>query len=143
MPYRFMEDIATADIAFSAWSKSLEGAFQEAAAAVLNVMVEEPESVRKKVRRTIRLENTELDLLLFDLLQELIYYKDAEELFLHISEIHIEKTETGHRLEAEAEGEPLDPAIHRLQVDVKAVTLHQFRLEKTGDGWNTQVILDI
>jgi SHS2 domain-containing protein len=143
MPYRYLEDIATADIAFSAWSESLEGTFQAAAEATLNVMVEDPERVRKKDSRPIRLENTQLDLLLFDLLQELIYYKDSEELLLHIAEIHIEETESGYRLEAEGAGELLDPESHRLQVDVKAVTLHRFRLEKTDAGWNAQVILDI
>ncbi|RJQ51815.1 MAG: archease [Desulfobacteraceae bacterium] len=143
MPYRYLEDIATADIAFSAWSESLEGTFQAAAAATLNVMVEDPDRVRREVTRPIRLENTQLDLMLFDLLQEIIYYKDSEELLLHISDIYIEETEDGYRLEAMGAGETLDPEIHRLQVDVKAVTLHRFRLEKTDGGWNVQVILDI
>ena len=46
-------------------------------------------------------------------------------------------------MEASAQGEKLDPSRHRLRVDVKAVTLHQFRLEKTDRGWETQVILNI
>ncbi|MCZ6878907.1 MAG: archease, partial [Acidobacteria bacterium] len=29
------------------------------------------------------------------------------------------------------------------RVDVKAVTLHQFCLEKTDQGWMTRIILDI
>ncbi|MFL9455430.1 archease [Tolypothrix bouteillei VB521301_2] len=28
-------------------------------------------------------------------------------------------------------------------MDVKAVTLHRFQLEKTNDGWTAMVILDI
>lgn len=39
--------------------------------------------------------------------------------------------------------EKLDPGRHHPRVDVKAVTLHRFRLEKTDYGWETQVILDI
>lgn len=38
---------------------------------------------------------------------------------------------------------PLDPDRHQQRVDVKAVTLHQFHLEKTNGGWIAQVILDI
>jgi SHS2 domain-containing protein len=46
-------------------------------------------------------------------------------------------------LQATAWGERLDPERHHPRVDVKAVTLHQFRLEKTGQGWEAFVILDI
>ena len=40
-------------------------------------------------------------------------------------------------------GEPIDPQRHRLRVDVKAVTLHRFSIEKTAQGWEATVILDI
>jgi SHS2 domain-containing protein len=40
-------------------------------------------------------------------------------------------------------GEELDMNRHDLVVDVKAVTLHQFRVEKTDRGWEAFVILDI
>jgi SHS2 domain-containing protein len=46
-------------------------------------------------------------------------------------------------LEAIARGEKLDPERHHPRVDVKAVTLHHFRLEKTERGWKAWVILDI
>jgi SHS2 domain-containing protein len=46
-------------------------------------------------------------------------------------------------LEAEARGEPLDPARHRLLADVKAVTLHRLRVERTVRGWEASVVLDI
>lgn len=45
--------------------------------------------------------------------------------------------------EAEAAGKPLDPKHHEPVVDVKAVTLHGFRLEPTDAGWRAPVILDI
>ena len=40
-------------------------------------------------------------------------------------------------------GEPIDPVRQRLRVDVKAVTLHRFKLEKNAGGWDAFVILDI
>jgi SHS2 domain-containing protein len=143
MPYEFLEDIAIADIAFVAWGKNLEQTFMAAADATMNVMVEELDSIRPIVRRELRLENSALDMLLFDFLQELIYYKDSEELLLRVYQLRLQSEEGDHILEASAQGEKLDPSRHRLRVDVKAVTLHQFRLEKTDRGWETQVILDI
>ena len=82
-------------------------------------------------------------MLLFDLLQELIYYKDAEQLLLRVKEIGITERDGTYLLRAPRRGEKLDPERHEQRVDVKAVTLHRFRLQKTGDGWNALVILDI
>lgn len=73
MPYQFLEDIAIADIAFSAWGKDLEETFIAAADATMNVMVEDLDSIQPLEKREFRLQNEALDMLLFDLLQELIY----------------------------------------------------------------------
>jgi SHS2 domain-containing protein len=48
-----------------------------------------------------------------------------------------------YHLSAVTQGEVLDRDQHQERVDVKAVTLHRFQLEKTDDGWIAMVILDI
>jgi SHS2 domain-containing protein len=143
MPYEFLEDVATADIAFSAWGKTLEETFRSAADATMNVMVEELGAILPKEKRELRLENDQLDMLLFDLLQELIYYKDSEKLMLRTPQIRIQEKSKPYTLEATALGEKLDPDRHHPRVDVKAVTLHRFRLDQTDRGWDVFVILDI
>jgi SHS2 domain-containing protein len=143
MPYEFLEDFATADIAFRAWGKDLEETFISAADATMNVMVEELNAIEPRERRELRLENDELDLLLFNLLQELIYYKDAEKLMLRLNQARIQADTKPYVLGAIARGEVLDPERHHPRVDVKAVTLHHFRLQKTEGGWEALVILDI
>jgi SHS2 domain-containing protein len=143
MPFNFLEEVATADIAFEAWGEDLEETFISAADATMNVMVEELNSIQPRERREIRLENDEMDLLLFDLLQELIYYKDSEKLMLRVHRARVEGNAKPYVLKAVALGEKLDPERHHPRVDVKAVTLHHFRLEKTGRGWKALVILDI
>jgi len=143
MPYEFLEDEAIADIAFRAWGGSLEETFVSAADATMNVMVEDLDSIRPSEERAFKLENDALDLLLFDLLQELIYYKDSEQLLLRTPEVEIKTQGDRYILKATARGERLDPARHQTRVDVKAVTLHRFRLEKTERGWEAYVILDV
>lgn len=143
MPYRYLEEIAIADIAFEAWGGTLEETFMAAADATMNVMVEELDSLRPLARRELKLENDALDMLLFNFLQELIYYKDAEKLLLRVSRIEIKGEDQRHVLQGIAVGEELDPSRHNLRVDVKAVTLHRFSLEKTERGWQASVILDI
>ncbi len=143
MPYEFLEDIATADIAFRAWGKNLEELFQAAGDATINVMIDNLEAIEPKEQRTFRLENDQLDMLLFNFLQELIYYKDREQLLLRSQQIQVEKKNVNHQLTAITQGEKLDSKSHQQRVDVKAVTLHRFQLEKTDQGWTAMVILDI
>jgi len=94
-------------------------------------------------RRKLQLQNEAFDMLLFDLLQELIYYKDTKKLMFRIHQIQIKKEGGQHVLKAIALGEKLDPKRHATRADVKAVTLHSFQLVETDQGWETQIILDI
>lgn len=143
MPYQYLEDTATADIAFEAWGTRLEETFISAAEATMNVMIEELEMIRQVESLEIVVEHEELDLLLFNLLQEIIFYKDARQLLLRLAEVTIVGTGGTHHLRAVARGEKLDPDRHAQRVDVKAVTLHDFRLEQVNRGWRAHVILDI
>lgn len=143
MPYRYLPDIAIADVAFEAWADTLEGLFLAAADATMNVMVGDLATIADRETRWLQAEETEVDMLLFQLLQELIFFKDAERLLLRIKDIEIRQLEGRYTLKAEARGEELDPVRHDLVVDVKAVTLHRFCVEQAARGWEATVILDI
>jgi SHS2 domain-containing protein len=143
VPYRYLEDIATADVAFEAWGDTAEEMLIAAADATMNVMVAELDTIADRERRAIHVQAEAMDMLLFELLQELIYYKDAERLLLRVPSVHVQHRADRLELSAEAYGEELDPDTHELVVDVKAVTLHRFRVEQTASGWKATVILDI
>ncbi|MFP5213437.1 MAG: archease [Acidobacteriota bacterium] len=141
--YRYIEEIATADVAFEAKGATMEELFVAAADATMNVMVADLATIDLVASRTLEVEDDAVDMLLFQLLQELIYYKDAELLLLRVSEVHIRHENGLYKLTAEARGEELNPEKHDLVVDVKAVTLHRYRVEETTEGWEALVILDI
>lgn len=143
MPFRFQEEIATADVAFEAWGETREEVFISCAAALLRTMAEEPHEVVRRQKLTIRIEHEELDLLLFAFLQELIFYKDARRLLLHADNLRIEEETALFRLAAVVSGEEIDAARHRLLVDVKAVTLHRFQLRFRDNVWKAVVELDV
>lgn len=143
MTHRFIEEEATADIAFEATGKDLPEVFQSAADALMNVMIDNLDAIQSRERRTIEISSEALDLLLLDLLQSLIYYKDADQLLLRVTKVDINRVNEAWRLRALGEGEYLDRERHQLLTDVKAVTLHDFRLERVKDGWQAHVILDI
>lgn len=130
-------------MAFEAWGDTQEETFVCAGDATMNVMVDELGSIIPRESRSIELASDALDMLLFDLLQELIYYKDAEQLLLRLHSLRIEEREGSYRLFAEARGERIERERHPLNVDVKAVTLHRFAVERTPKGWRAAVILDI
>ena len=143
MPYKFLEEIATADIAFEATGRDLSELFTDAADATTNVMIDNLGAIEPRETRQIELSNDKIDMLLFDFLQELIYFKDAERLLLRVRDVQIDKKEGKYFWKAEAAGETLDAARHHQRADVKAVTLHNFSVEKENGGWKATVLLDI
>ena len=143
MPYRYLEDVATADVAFEAWGKTPSEMLCSACDATMNVMVEDLKKLQRVERRAIKLANDSLEMLLFDLLQELIFLKDAECLLLKLYEIELTEKEGKWNLEAQASGETIDEDKHELNVDVKAVTLHRFRVAHENNQWKATVVLDV
>ncbi len=143
LPYRYREDIALADAAFEAWGDTPAELFRAAADATVNVMIEELAAIQPRLRRSISLGPDTIEMLLYGLLQELIFYKDAEQLLLRIEAVHLTPGPAGYGLVAEAAGETIDPGRHPLGADVKAVTLHRFEVVKTERGWRAFVILDV
>jgi SHS2 domain-containing protein len=143
MPYEFVDELTVADIAFRAWGRDLEETFVAAADAVMNAMVEDLSTIQPHDTRQLSVEHDALDMLLFNFLQELLYYKDADQLLLRLRQLHIADDHPPYILQATMVGEPIDPNRHHMRVDVKAVTLHHFALSQTDHGWEATVILDI
>jgi SHS2 domain-containing protein len=140
MTYKFLPDIALADIAFEAESSTVNGLFESCATALADVMVD-PKTLRAKVTREISLKSEDLDRLLYDFLTELIVMKDVESLLF--SRISVEVNDSGTVLSAVAKGETIDRIRHTLRNDVKAVTMHMFGVRQEGQKWTATVVLDI
>jgi SHS2 domain-containing protein len=143
MSYRYRDDLSVADVAFEAEGTSLEELFTSAWDATLRVMLENPSALDGKSRKSIAIEDRSVDLLLYNFLQELIYYKDAEALLLRLEHCRIDAGTTPTKLEALAIGQQIDVKHHRLGTDVKAVTFHKFSLKQEGELWRTTVVLDV
>ena len=143
MAYTYLEDVGTADIAFEATGRDLPELFSDAADAMTNVMIDNIEAIQPRETRLIDLSSEQIDMLLFDFLQELIFLKDAARLLLRIREVQITGKDENYFLKAIAEGEPIDAERHHQRADVKAVTLHAFSVDQTEHGWKANVLLDI
>jgi SHS2 domain-containing protein len=129
----------TADLGLRIRAADLDTLFAEAGRALFATLVEDLGTVAAVGRLDVQLAGEDKDYLLFDWLRTLLYHFDAEHLLLSRFEVHVR--EDG--LSGAAWGEPLDRSRHELAHEVKAITYHGLRVERTADGWLAEVIVDI
>jgi len=139
--FRFLEKIAIADIAFEAYGRTLEELFESSALALFEAMVK-VDTVQANQTESIQLESDKIEDLLFDWLSELVYIKDAKAMLFSSFNLKIEDKRK-YYLQAQAQGEKIEPGKHHLKVDVKAVTYHMLEVKRENNQWTAQVILDI
>lgn len=143
MPYRFLDDAPTSDVGFIASGATLDECLRAAAEATLAVMLDDLGALQPVQRRALHVEADTVDLVLLKLLEELIYYKDAESLFLRVTAVDAAQRGDRWVADAIAEGEAIDPSRHQLSGDVKAVTLYRLAVRRTNGGWEATVVLDV
>jgi SHS2 domain-containing protein len=129
----------TADLGLRIRAADLDALFVEAAQCLFEAIVEDLNTVQPVRRVDISLTSDQPDYLLFDWLKALLYHFDTEHLLFGRFEVYL--SEQG--LTGSAWGEPLDRSRQNLEHEVKAITYHGLRVEKTEDGWLAEVIVDI
>lgn len=145
--YSYLDGLTSADVAFEASGETVEEMFSEAGIALLGVMVRDPSKIEHKKKTKIKKKAENIEKLLFDFLDELIFLKDAKQMFYSKFDINInekkENEKTILELDAVAYGERINPKKHDIVIDAKAVTMHHFKVQKTDKGWKCQVIIDV
>ena len=129
----------TADVGLRVTAPDLDRLFEDAALGLFSLIVENLDEVRPEKRLTFSSEEEDRRVLLLDWLNALLRAFDSEGLLLSRFRVRVSEK----AFEAEAEGEPVDPGRHRLTHEVKAITYHGLRVERSGEGWLAEVILDI
>ena len=89
MPWRYLDDRAIADVAFSATGETLEELFHSSVDALVNAMVYDLFSITPREEREIHLSAEGIGMLLFELLQWVIISKDTEGLLMRIESVRI------------------------------------------------------
>jgi SHS2 domain-containing protein len=129
----------TADLGLRVRAPDLDTLFAEAGLALFSVLVDDLGTVAARERQEIHLKGDDRVFLLFDWLNELLYRFETKHWLFSRFEVRV--TEDG--LEGVAYGEPLDRSRHELAHEVKAITYHGLRVEKEGNEWLAEVIVDI
>jgi len=129
----------TADLGIRAEADRLDELFAEAARGLFAVMVENLDAVQAVQQTTFQIEGRDLDALMHDWLAELLFTFHARRLALARFQVHVGP----QGLAATAWGEPLNPARHRIDVEVKAITWHGLTVRQIGSIWTAEVIVDV
>ncbi len=143
MKYKVLEGIATADVAYEVYGKTLEELFANAGEAVEQTMAEIA-TVKPLQNSKFKIQNSKLEDLLLDFLNKLVFLKDSRQMIFSRFEVRINKLEArGYQLEANLWGEKIDPVKHKLKTDVKAATRHLLEIKKIKNYYRGTVVLDI
>ncbi|MBS3149209.1 archease [Candidatus Woesearchaeota archaeon] len=108
MTHKFIEDFATADIAFEASGKDLNELFNSSAEALFEILAS-TKKIGKSLKKTIKLSNENIEKLLYDFLSEILFHKDQDFMIFNSCKIEINKSENRFNLEATLYGEKINP----------------------------------
>ena len=139
--YKFLEDVAIADIAYEAYGKSLNELFENAALAIFELSAD-VKTVDAKEKVEFNLENEKLDNLLYDFLSEILFLKDSRYMVFKNVKVSIAEGKI-NKLKAVLDGDSINPKKQKLENDIKAVTMHMFELKKEKEKWKATIVVDI
>jgi SHS2 domain-containing protein len=139
--FEFLEHMADAYVA--AYGRDLAEAFENAAAAMFEVMTE-IERVKPEVEDYIEVEATDEYALLYNWLEALLVKSEINEMLYSKFEIsEITRTNDGLKLKARIWGEKFNSKKHQQKVGVKAITYHQMEIIREPNKTTVKFILDI
>ena len=139
--YRFLEDVAIADIAFEAYGNDLNELFENSALAIFELSAD-LKTVNSSEKIEIELENEKIDNLLYDFLSEILFLKDSKYMIFKKVKVEIKENKT-YQLKATLEGEGINPEKQNLENDMQAITMHMFEVKKEKGKWKATVVVDI
>jgi len=128
-----------ADLGIRVFAPTLPELFRQAALGMYALMVD-LETVRPSDHVDITLTGDELDLLLVDFLNELLYHTDAHGMLFCDCDV----TLASAGLQARCRGERYDPERHTIEEGIKAATYHMLAItERAAGGYEATIIFDV
>ncbi len=128
-----------ADVGIRGFGDTLSAAFEQAAKAMTGAITD-PDLVDTLDQVSISCEAPDLELLLVDWLNALVYEMDARRMLF--SRFHVEIV--GTKLHATAWGETLNVERHQPAVEVKGATITHLRVHERPNGtWVAECVIDV
>ena len=133
--FKFLEH--TADVKFQSFGKTIEEAYTNAALA-LKEAISGKVKIKGKIKKKISIKGHDKISLLYNFLEEFLYFIDAEDFALgEIKGLKI----TGNKLTAEIVGDKASD--YKFTNDVKAITYNEMFVKKSKEKFICQVVVDV
>ena len=129
----------TADVGFRAWGESKAEMFANAALALESIALD-IERVEPRIAYSIAASGEDIESLLINWLNEVLYYVDGRRVAMSRFQID---TLQDIAIAGQGWGEPRDAERHPPRLVVKAATYHQLKIFAEGGRWTAEVYLDI
>ncbi len=137
--YQFLEH--TADAKFQAFGQTLEDAFINAVYATVSLMWDR-EKIGRKIQQPVRVKGRDLEQLLMNFLEEILYLLDSRMFLLYsVEKMKIQREADIYVLDAQFFGD-INEKQYRLYGDVKAITYNEMKIH-TNDRFMVQVVVDV
>ena len=139
MTYSYPEGGPTADLLVEAKAKSLGEAFAQIALGMFNMMTP-LDGIKEREEFTLTAKGTDLENLLFNLMDEFLFINDVEFLVPH--KVHVTVDRDHLSAVAVCKGERFSNTTHEVGIAVKAVTYHMMAIKEPPEGWTVRMVFD-
>jgi SHS2 domain-containing protein len=134
--FKILEHIA--DGKFQAYGNTLEKAFENSAYAMLSLMTKD--KIKKKIKKKIKIKGKNIEQLLYNFLEELLYLIDSQNFILSkIKKIKINQEKI--ELTCEITGDNIKN--YEVYGNVKAITYNSMFIKKQKNKFIIQVVVDM
>lgn len=124
----------TADWSLHVWAPDLAGLLEQAARGMADLSGIKAKT-GERVNRNIKVDFTDAEGLMVNFLTELLHFVDEEGLVFDTFNLTISE----HVLQAALEGLP----IAERKKEIKAVTYHNLKIEKSSNGLDAEIVFDV
>ena len=136
LPFEVIEH--TADIGIIARGSGLPALFSNAASGMLSLLIE-TDKLRGDIMREVSLEAGDMETLLVQWLNELLFIMYTDRLALHRFDIVIDE----NQLAASCKGQEVELTSHIFKREIKAATYHDLRIVERDGEYSARIIFDI
>ncbi|MCS7093445.1 MAG: archease [Patescibacteria group bacterium] len=140
--WQVFEDKNIADVLVEVYGRSKKNLFSNIVKSFACILIADADQIKKKIEKRIAIEGDDFSQLVFNFVENLIYQKDVFSLIFKEGVFSFDKEKVKKKLRASLFGQKIDQDL-QINTDIKALTMHKFKVEKKGDFYKVVMVFDL